>query len=213
MQVRLAAVAALGDCGASALPALVELLQDQDEELGGAVLAALSRSTQAHAQQALIEALHSPICRRRIEAARALARSVSHEAVEALREAALGIDDQIAAEAIASLSQLSHADTASALIQIAAWPARRERCIAALAALADAAVPALAQGLRESELDQRRAIVEALSRIGSPAAAEYLEFAQHDSHAAVRHAALASLAHIRTAPRTGLSAPAREGRN
>jgi HEAT repeat protein len=116
------------------------------------------------------------------------------------------MDDRTATEAIAALGQLGHSEAAAALIDAASLPARREKCVVALAAMSDAAVPALAQGLRHGELDTRRAIVEALARIRSAAAVDALEIALADREPAVRHAALSALAHLRRVPRTEASA-------
>jgi len=216
MQVRLAAIEALGECGALALPTLLDLSNAEASDLAGAALAALGASGQAEAIQRLVEALQSPDTERRILAARALARTGSPEAVGPLLAAALGSDERTAAEAIGALAQLGIPAAAAALIDISRLPGRREKCIDALAAMAGTAVPALAQSLFQGDLDVRRAIVEILSRIGQPAAVDALEVALNDREAAVRHAALSALAHIRQvsreqAPRTGTPSRASEG--
>ena len=206
MQVQLAAIEALGQCGPRAIPVLLDLLCAVESDVVRSALGALGGISHPEAQDNLAEALHSPRLERRLAAIAALARTKTRAAAEPLRACARGMDDRTAAEAITALCQLGHSEAAAALIDAASLPARREKCVVALAAMSDAAVPALAQGLRHGELDTRRAIVEALARIRSAAAVDALEIALADREPAVRHAALSALAHLRRVPRTEASA-------
>ena len=211
MQVRLAAVEALADCGDAALSVLLELQHDRDDELDGAALGALGAVSHPDAHSALVKALDSPIKERLIQAVRALGRTRSPESVEPLRGAALKMDEGLAKEAIDALGQLGRSEAAAALIQLASRPRLRDECLRALANMSAAAVAALARGLQEAGLDERRVIVEALCRIGQPAAVQALELALNDSDPGVRQAAFSSLAHIRSVPRTANPVPACEG--
>jgi HEAT repeat protein len=181
--------------------------------VANSALFALGRFPQSESKQVLLEAIRSRDNERQSQAIRAFARTNGREFIEALRICVLGSNDRIAGEAAISLSQISLPEAAVALIEAAGMPARRNNCIAALSAMSDAAVPSLAFGLRACELDTRRAIVEALARIRTPKAIDALETALADGQAAVRHAALASLAHIRQFHRMTVPGKVREGRN
>jgi HEAT repeat protein len=74
--------------------------------------------------------------------------------------------------------------------------------VTALAQLGDVAVPLLAAGFEQFDLDLRRAAVEVLARIRSVAAIQLLETALDDSAPSVRQAALSALARIRQFRRT-----------
>jgi HEAT repeat protein len=89
-----------------------------------------------------------------------------------------------------------------ALIDIARRPARRAAAVVALAQLGDSAVPLLAAGFDQFDLDLRRAAVEVLARIRSADAIRLLETALDDNSPSVRHAALSALARIRQFRRT-----------
>ncbi|MDZ4820756.1 MAG: HEAT repeat domain-containing protein [Planctomycetota bacterium] len=214
MQVRVAAIEALGECGPVVLPILLKLSNSGMPDLANAALHALGSFPQPDAKQILLEAIQSQDFDRQTQAVRALARASCPELIEPLRNCILGKDDRLAAEAAISLSQFRLPKAATALIEGASLPARRNDCIAALTRMsADAAVPSLARGLLQCNLDTRRAIVEALSRIRSAEAIDALETALEDRQASVRFAALSALAHIRKIRRPTMSTKAGEGRN
>ena len=122
--------------------------------------------------------------------------------VATLLQQARGNDEQCAADAIQALSQLRLPAAALALIDIARRPARRAAAVVALAQLGDSAVPLLAAGFDQFDLDLRRAAVEVLARIRSADAIRLLETALDDNSPSVRHAALSALARIRQFRRT-----------
>jgi HEAT repeat protein len=105
-------------------------------------------------------------------------------------------------EAIEELGGITLPEAATALIEAANWPRRRDDCLVALARLGEIAVPSLARGLQTGQLDTRRAIVEALARIQSAQAIGVLETALNDRAPAVRHVAESGLRYIRHIDRT-----------
>jgi HEAT repeat protein len=213
MQVRVVAIEALAGCGLAALAALVELSRSTIPDLAQAALVALGTMPGPESKQEILNASHSDDAERRSCAIRAMSRAGSADFVEQLRACALGPDAHLAEEARRALTQRRDRESALALVDGASRPFRRESCVAALATMGDAAVPALAYGLRTCELDARRAIVEALSRIRSAKAIDALELALEDGQPAVRQAALAALAHIRRTHVSATTAGLCEGKN
>jgi HEAT repeat protein len=206
MQVRIAAVEALAQCGPQAFFLLARLSQSAESDLSYAALESLGAIEHVGRFEILDAALKSDDSERRIRAIRAFARTHHPIAIQPLLAIAIGRDEREAREAIDGLLSLKMFEAAQALVQAASIPARRDRCIAALAGMANLAVPALAEGLRGGDVDTKRVIVEVLTRIRTPEAVELLEAALTDTAPGVRFAALVSLSNIRHSPRAGIAA-------
>jgi HEAT repeat protein len=189
------------------------LVESGNSDFAQAALTACAAITHSDAQQIVVEALESIDSDRQMQAIRAIKGRQQSYAAKVLRPFAVSYDERLAGEAIEALGQLRTDDAAEALIAAAAWPSRRERSVVALSHLGDAAVPALSRGLIRAELDTRRSIVEALSRIRTADAVAALESALEDPAAAVRHAALLALAHVKSPRHTGTSVTPRQGDN
>ena len=213
MQVRVVAIEALSGCGSAALAPLVDLAHSTIRDLAHAALLALGGLPGPEPKQAILNASHSEDAEKRWHAIRAMALTSGPDFIEQLRFFALGTDSRLADEATLALSRRGDRESALALLDGASWPYKRDRCVTALATMGDAAVPALAYGLRTRDLDTRRAIVEVLSRIRSAKAIDALGIALEDGQPSVRQAALAALAHIRRTHLSATTAGSCEGKN
>ncbi len=211
MQVRIAAIEALGHSDEKAFTVLQGLTTSTVEELAQAALLALARTNHPQTLATLKDWLTSSSESKRRKAVQALAVPTL-EAVEILQAIALGADHRLAMDAVASLGRIPTSPAAAALVETLAWPQRRDAAIKALVGLSMISLPALQAALAHSSLDVRRAAIEALARIRTPAAIDVLEAALHDRAAAVRHAALTALAHLRAKKAAGDSGHARGGR-
>jgi HEAT repeat protein len=86
----------------------------------------------------------------------------------------------------------------AALAEVAADPARRSDAIAALARVAEDAIPSVGACLSARDPHVRRAVVEALGRLSHPTASAYIRNALEDNDATVRTSAVAILAGLGT---------------
>jgi HEAT repeat protein len=197
IQVRVAAIETLAECGSTGLATLVDLASSPIPDLSNAAILALGALPHPEATQIILAAFNSEDRERQIHAIRAAARSRSPDFVELLRARLLAPDDRLAEEASLALTQFPLREAALALIDGSSHLARRENCIVALAKMGDHAIPALAYGLQIYELEIRRTIVEALTRIRTTKAQDVLTIALDDGQPAIRHAALSALANIR----------------
>jgi HEAT repeat protein len=196
MQVRIAAIEALGACGEGAFPILAELATSPVAELAQAAVSALPRTRHPQALTVVAQQLTRSTAASRQKAVQALAGSEAEEAVDILRPIALGTESRLALEAVASLGRIRLPSAATVLVEALGWPTRRRAAIEALLCLRDVATVALEKALAHPSLDVRRAVVETLSRIRTAGAIAALEAALRDDTPAVRHAALTALAHL-----------------
>jgi len=203
MQVRIAAIEALGSCGIRAYSILRELTESEPAELADAAMIALPRTGHPQALSDVTQWLTSTSEPKRRKAVHSLAGVQTLEAVEILQRVALGTDHRLALEAIASLGRIPLPSAATALVEALAWPGRRAAAIEALVALSGIAVAPSEQGLSHESVDVRRAAVEVLARIRSAPAIAALDKALLDAAATVRHAALTALAHTRPVKSAG----------
>lgn len=212
MQVRVAAVEALGSLGgADALPLLVSFSVAVEDDLACAALAALGATGHPDALPPLFAALESADSRRRVAALGALGASGRAEAVAAVQRVAAAFTNPEAATAIDVLGHLPVPEAVDALLALVALPAHRDACVAALARAAEGQLDRVARGLRDPRLDVRRAVIDALARARAPRAAEWLSAALEDAEALVRFAALTALAHIAISPKQQRLANLAEG--
>lgn len=197
MQVRIAAIEALEECGSSGLAALLELASSTISDLANQAILALGVLAFPEARQAILAAFDSDDRERRVYAIRAAARSNSLEFIEKLRAGILGPDDWIAEEAALALGNIRLRESALALIDAAGHVSRREICVVALAQMGECATSALAYGLQTYGVETQRIIVEALARVRTVKSLDVLTTALDHEQPAIRHAALSALAHVR----------------
>jgi HEAT repeat protein len=208
MQVRIAAVEALKP---QAIPMLIELTGSDEDDLAVAALKALGATGSADALPTLKKAATTFHARRQVEAIRALGTMSSKDAVELLRKIALGRDKLLADEATSALGRIATEESVDAILEIMKVPAQRAAAFLALRTLDELAVPVLARRLHSLPLDVRRAVVEVLIAIKTPAAIEILETALADTEPAVRYGALSALTHVRSINRHSGEVIGKEG--
>lgn len=199
MQVRVAAVEALARGGAEAFSVLAELSKSEYADLSHAALESLGTNEHSGARQLLQSALGSDDSERRVRAIGALVLRPDASIIKTLLGHVKSSDERTSAAALGALAALLFAEAASALVEVAGIPGKRDPCIRALASMRRQAVAALNDHLRHGDLETRRIAVEVLTRIRVPEAVAILESALDDPAAAVRFAALSSLSHIRHA--------------
>ena len=206
-QVRIAAIAAIGDIGASseaeAVSLLAAFIDGPDDELAVAAARALGSIEAESTAAPLRRALSAPQAARRVAAADAIARCGSAAAIELLRwTAAADSDGDVMRAAIAGLSRIAvasgeYGDQAVAAIAALAGDAmRRADAIAALASLPESAIPKVGQALSCREPSVRRAVLEALGRLTHPTASTYILTALEDVDASVRQLAVTILSRL-----------------
>jgi HEAT repeat protein len=200
MQVRVAAVEAIGAVGGTrVLPLLLSLADAPDQDLARAALAALGATGHPDALPPLLASLDSADEARRLGALQALGKSGLAEALPALQRVVVGNSNADVVDAgISALAQFPRPEAVDVLIALTALPASRAACVAALARAASGHLTPVAQGLSHSLLDVRRAVVEALARTRDPEAVAPLLRALEDAGPSVRLAALTALAFTAT---------------
>ena len=130
MQVRIAAVEALGQLGdASSIPLLATLAQSPDTDLVRTAIAALGATRQVDAMPPLTIALESPDAARRIDALRALGSTGPCRRLRPSlhRAAQSALDAGSAKTAIEALGQIPCPEAIAALISLSAHPLRQGR--------------------------------------------------------------------------------------
>ena len=196
MQVRVAAVEALGQIGDSAdLPVLAFLAGSTHDDLSRVALTSLGLIAHPSVLPPLFAAVGSAEPRKRVYALQALGETKLPEATEKLRQAALDSDDVAAQAAIQALGRLATPRAVEALVEMTAFPHRRDACISALAGLDPKQLASVAFGMHHESPDVRRAVVIAFARMRNPAARPYLRIAAEDMDGSVRFAAIAALTH------------------
>src|SRR5262245_42251516 len=134
------------------------------------------------------------------EAASAILASIGDERVLAPLTAALANKDWIVRmHAVKALGRIRHADSVESLLPLLQDKVKavREETTAALAAIGDAAIPSLLTALSSTDWLVRLHAVEALGKMGSPAAVEpLLSLLFNDHDAAIREDAVRALGQI-----------------
>jgi HEAT repeat protein len=204
--VRIAALDAIGAIdGPRAAALLAVYAEDEDSSISAAAIAALGHVADAEALQCLLQALRSPDPVRRLAAIGGLAEGGGAERVMALRwTAAADADDDTARAALAGLGRLAAEgsgaweDAVDALLELSGVPSRREPAVAALAGVPVSRMGRVASGLSHASDGVRRAAVDALIRMKTPAASARVREALADGDAVVREAAVTALDRVGT---------------
>ena len=195
--VRIAAAEALGAIGGRRVVSiLAPLLESEDPDLARCSLMALGSVGHPDAMQPILTILRSNHGLR-LDAVRAIAVRRNSEAVQALQwTAATDADENVYTTAIDELCRMATPESISALVQLTADRKLREHAIAALARSNPGHIDRIGAGLRSSQLEVRRAVIEALGRMRHPVASEVLSQALDDQQPEVRTAAIAALRRI-----------------
>ena len=182
-QVRAAAIEAVGHIGGDRAPGiLAPLVRSDDAELARAALHALARLDHPDALPPIQWALHAPDPEVRANAAQALADRGGQGVAEALEwMAATDTDPWVVQSAVNALGSLRTSRAIAALISLSAEPANHEACVQALALAGESRVDEVAQGLRHSQAEVRRVVLEALGRIKNPKVSALIPDAMRES--------------------------------
>lgn len=216
MQVRVAAVQALGCIGGARVVAILSpLAKDANPDLARTALEALAAIGHPNALLPLEAALKSSAPARRVEIVHTLARRKDRQTVNILHRLATEDENEpVVQAAINILAQHGTSDAAAALVSLLGNPARREACIAALAQMGQAQIKPVAAALAHHHPDIRIAAVEILARMKHPRASEHLIAALDDEAPPVRLAAVSALVDLGTLQaRQKLARLAREDRD
>lgn len=194
-QVRIAAAEALGRIGGErAIEALSPLAASDDRDLARAALLALGAIRHADAMRVVRGVLRAGDAALRLEAVHAIALGRNREAAEILEwTAAADGSEPVGEAAVEELARMAIPEAIDALLRLVVDRRLREKAVAEIARLGPAHLDRIAKGLSSVQLETRRAIVDALSRMKHPAASEALAEALSDERAEVRLAALAAL--------------------
>jgi HEAT repeat protein len=193
--VRIAAVDALGSIGGRrAVSILAPIVDSGDRDLGRAALMALGAVGHPDAVQPILTLLRSEDSSKRLEAVHAIGLRRDREAVDALQwTAAADTDPSVSKAAIEVLARLATPESIAALVRLSGDRRLREQAVNALSRLGASHVETVATGLASVQMEVRRAIVDALSRMKHPAASEVLSGALDDERPEVRLAAVQAL--------------------
>jgi HEAT repeat protein len=196
-QARIAASEALGAIGnAAALETLAPLTRSDDRDLARAALMSLAAMASDAAVPPILVAMSSPEPARRLDAILALAAR-GDEFVPRIEWAAATAGDEIVWKgAVEELGRRATAKSVAAVIRLTADPAMRAYCIETLARLGAAQGNLLARGLTHPQSSVRRAVVEALARLKSPAASELIGTALDDGDPSVRLASVQAISKL-----------------
>ena len=199
--VRLAAIDALGRLDATdAVTILQPLAMSADPDVARAAIRAVGHTRDGRADALLETLLRSPENWRRAEAATAIGARGNAQAAPTLQwAAAADTDPDVTGAAIAALALMGSREgpeaivATAALVGLAAESGMRETLVTALATLPSRRIGDVAEGLRHSSSDVRRATIEVLGRMKHPDATRALEMALDDGVPAVRAMAVAEL--------------------
>jgi HEAT repeat protein len=191
-QVRIAAADALGSIGGPRVVSiLAPFVEADDRDLSSAALAALGNIGHPDALQPIVSVLRSKDATARANAVRAVASRRDALAVEALQwTSAVDSEPAVSAAAIRELGAMATDASIAALIRLSADRRLRDDAIAALVRLDPSHIDRVALGLKNPEMEVRRAVVEALGRMKHPTASHVLAAALDDERPEVRLAAV-----------------------
>ncbi|MGB3292062.1 MAG: HEAT repeat domain-containing protein, partial [Phormidesmis sp.] len=188
-------------CGEEAVPALVELLEMEDEEIVTSAALALEKigSEAAGATPTLIKLLEHPTSRVRFRAAWAIAgigaaaEAAAANLVPLLQDSAT---DYAAANALAAIGPAARDTIPDLVTAFKAGTASRNDLATALAGIGDEGVLALSHLLDHPDQDIRRITAYELGQARSAVAVPGLIEALADAESEVRFAAIAALGRI-----------------
>jgi HEAT repeat protein len=199
--VRIAALDGLGLIGdTDGLSTLVACVEEPDEDIASAALRALGALGAPDALPLLQRGTRAHSIKTRLSAIAGLAADGSEGAVGLLASVA-GAEDQPAVfgAAIAALGEVAASSAAgagaavSALLDLQGDPLRAEAASTAFARLGAAHPDDLARGLEHPQADVRRKTIEALARMRTPEATQFVARALDDEVAEVRETAVLAL--------------------
>jgi HEAT repeat protein len=194
--VRIAAAESLGQIGGrQAIALLRSAISSSNPDIVRVASLALASLAEPEALKPLLETVRTGDRTRKLDAIHALAVAGGKETVQCLEWAAATEQDlRVRHTAIEELAQMASPEAIMALIRMTADRRLRPDCIAALSRLTRAKIQAVAAGLRNPQIEVRRAVVEALGRMKNPLASEFLAQALDDENASVRLCAVIALA-------------------
>jgi len=196
--VRIAAIGAAGRIhGEKSVAFLAPYVTADDPDIARSAIEALGEVGPPHAMPALLPALRSEDASLKIAAIQALGRWNTPEAAEMLQwMAASGKTDETTGAALAALTAMGTSEAVSALAQLTADPAVRDGAVAALSGLRGPAIDALGAHLSHPQMQVKRAVIDALTRMKHPRASAYLLGALADSEPRIRVSAIRALAKL-----------------
>jgi len=199
--VRISAIWALKDLGAKeAIPDIVPLLKDQDENIRGRVVEALSKLGAKEAIPDIVPLLKDSDEVVRCSAVDALKELGAKEAIPALVPLLKDSDEVVRRSAVDALKELGAKEAIPALVPLLkdSDKAVRRRAVEALDSLEDKeAIPALVAFLKDSDELVRHRAVEALDSLEDKEAIPALVAFLKDSDNAVRRRAIEALIKLR----------------
>jgi HEAT repeat protein len=201
--VRLAAIRALAEIGKpSALPVLLDLLGDTDQNISQAAEESLAGLPGKEVDAAVMKMLADGAAARRITAMEFIVRRRMTPAIPALFDAAGSSDSKVRVTAVKKLGELAGPTELPGLLDLLAKATSSEDLEATEQALSavslKAANPAACVGqvearLAQSQPVQKCALLRVLGAIGGPKALQAVRAAVNDSNAEVRAAAIRAL--------------------
>jgi HEAT repeat protein len=199
MQVRLAAVEAIGRIGGPDAVSTLAPFAQQEGDLAAAALRALGTTGSDESWPPLRAALRSNNRLRQVEAIQSVALRSGEEAPALLEWVAAASGDKVVVhEGIQGLATLASAPSGcrqaiEALVRLTADPERRDPSILALGSLSPLHSDAVAAGLSDPRPQVRSAVVEALGRMRHERATAWLRRALDDPAAEVRKTVVGTL--------------------
>jgi HEAT repeat protein len=206
LQVRVAAIEALGAVGGTrALAILHPVLVGDQEDAGHAAARAIGRIQNISVVPALQGALRSVDPARRLAAVEGLAAYGGPDSIEPLQWTASSDSDtrvvRAAFDALTTIANNSSPASEGAVRSLVASlsdPGLREQALGALARLAPPAIPWVAESLAADDPRVRRAGVDALGRLSHASASAWLIKALCDADEIVRAEAVKALSRLGT---------------
>lgn len=197
-QVRIAAIESIGKIGGEkAVPVLAKFIGSENFDVVRTVVAALGKIDHPDALNLLLLTVHSPNRLIKKETIKALGSRGGVEAVNILKWIASSEEnDDIAEEAIESLSTIGSRDAVMALIELTSHKTRRNLCIVKLSHLMNRYIEWIAEGLNNPSPSIRSSVIDVLARMKHPDATEAIVKALDDPDKHVRLTAINALGYL-----------------